>query len=232
MISIIIPTYNEETAILSTIRSVQARSHEVSCEVIVADGQSTDRTVELAEPFARIVVSARGRAKQMNAGSGQARGDILFFLHADVSIPQGALSEIEKKITGEGYDGGGFSNVFSAHNDRIKKLGRIMNFRLRDNDRSANTLFFGDNGIFVRRQAFDKLSGFRDIPIMEDFDFSDRMRKQFRVVRILQPKLVISPRRHLQTGFVKTRLQWILIRKLFRAGVSAETLARLYPHVR
>jgi rSAM/selenodomain-associated transferase 2 len=232
MISIIIPTYNEESTIRSTILSIHSCSDDVQREVIVADGQSTDRTIKLAAPHARIVVSARGRANQMNAGAGRARGDILLFLHADVTLPRGALNEIEKAISAEGYDGGGFSNIFSAHNDRIKRLGRIMNLRLRDNDRPGNTLFFGDNGIFVRREAFSSLRGYRDIPIMEDCDFSDRMRKQFRVVRILHPQLVLSPRRHLQSGFVKTRLQWILIRRLYQAGVSAEKLARLYPHVR
>jgi len=77
-----------------------------------------------------------------------------------MELPPGAIAEIRRKVLIEGYDGGGFSNVFSRHNTRIKRLGRVLNLRLRDNDHAGNTVFFGNNGIFVRRRVFDALGGF------------------------------------------------------------------------
>ncbi len=95
-----------------------------------------------------------------------------------------------------------------------------------------NTIFFGDNGIFVKRTVFEALGGFKTIPIMEDYDFSKRLQEQFSVVRIGAPRLVVSPRRHVEAGFIKTRMQWILIKRLYQVGVSPHVLARWYRDVR
>lgn len=232
MISVIVPTYNEESRIETTLQSLFDHVNEADVEVLVSDGESEDRTVELAGKYGTVITGSRGRAKQLNRAARQARGDILFFLHADALLPEGALHQIARRVAVEGYDGGGFSNTFSSHNMKIKKLGRIMNFRIRDNDHAGNTVFFGDNGIFVKKSVFEALNGFRDLPIMEDYDFSIRMMKKYRVVRILEPRLVVSPRRHLKAGFLKTRLQWILIKRLYQAGVSPDVLAQWYADVR
>ena len=84
----------------------------------------------------------------------------------------------------------------------------------------------------MKRAVFGALGGFKPIPIMEDYDFSRRMKKQFNVVRIMDPKLVVSPRRHIKTGFIKTRLQWIIIKNLFLIGVAPESIAKWYRDVR
>jgi len=89
-----------------------------------------------------------------------------------------------------------------------------------------------NNGIFAKRTVFETLGGFKAIPIMEDYDFSMRMHEQFRVVRVCEPKLVVSTRRHLKAGFIKTRMQWILIKRLYKLGVSPYALARWYRDVR
>lgn len=178
MISIVIPTFNEESVIEETLVRLADRRREEDFELIVSDGQSTDATVMLASRHARVVSSERGRSRQLNRGADEARGDVLFFLHADAELPPGALIAIRRKLD-EGYDGGGFSNVFASHNRRIKLLGRILNLRLRDNDHAGNTRFFGDNGIFVRTPVFRTLSGFRDME-------SDRTR---RGRRLLPPRV-------------------------------------------
>jgi rSAM/selenodomain-associated transferase 2 len=232
MISVIIPTYNEEGRIEQAIASVLAYRDEAEIEIIVADGGSSDATVSLARANAKVVSTETGRARQLNAAAEEAGGDIFFFLHAHVTLPSGALTRIDRAINAEGKDGGGFSNVFSEHNQKIKRLGRLLNLRLRDNDHSGNTLFFGDNGIFVRREVFEALGGFKTMPIMEDYDFSKRMRERFEVVRISDPKLIVSSRRHVKAGFVRTRIQWILTRQLYQLGVSPDILARWYPKVR
>lgn len=232
MISVIIPTYNEERYLARAIESVLRQRDGVAYEIIVGDGGSSDNTVSLARRHARVVCCEKGRGAQLNAAAKRATGDIFFFLHAHVTLPPGALAMIERKVNREGYDGGGFSNVFSSHHSRIKRLGRLLNVRLRDNDHAGNTIFFGDNGIFVKRTVFETLGGFKTIPIMEDYDFSKRLQQQYRVVRIRAPRLIVSPRRHVKAGFVKTRVQWILIKRLYQVGVSPYALARWYRDVR
>jgi rSAM/selenodomain-associated transferase 2 len=233
MISIIIPTLNEESALENTLRGILQLHSEALLEIIVADGGSDDRTVSIASRYAMVVCSAKGKAIQLNTGALAARGDILFFVHADLWLPEGTIRRVDEWINELGYDGGGFSNVFSSHNQRIKLLGRMfhLEFRNREDD-VRNTLFFGDNGIFVRKTVFDLLGGFKLLPIMEDFDFSKRLSDRFRVARILEPKLVASPRRQLKAGFVKTHLQWLLIKRLFLWGVPAPILAKWYADVR
>lgn len=228
MISIIIPVLNEAGFIEEMLQSVLMLRDEADFEILVADGGSSDSTIRIASQYARIVESPAGRAIQQNTAARQASGDIFFFAHAHMTIPRGILRTIRETISEDEYDGGGFSNLFSEHNEKIKRLGRILNFRLFDNDHGENTIFFGDNGIFVRRAVFEAMGGFREIPIMEDYDFSQRLRSNYRVKRILQPRLRISPRRHLENGFLKTRLQWILIKKLYLMGVSPERLNRWY----
>lgn len=232
MISVIIPTYNEEERIEHAIASVLRHRDEAEVEIIVADGGSSDATVSLSRAHAQVVSSETGRARQLNTAAEQASGDIFFFLHAHITLPARALTMIDRAINAEGHDGGGFSNVFSKYNRKIKRIGRVLNLRVRDNDHPGNTVFLGDNGIFVRRAAFEALGGFKTVPILEDYDFSIRMRNRFRVARISDPKLVVSPRRHVKAGFVRTRIQWILIKRLYQMGVSPDILARWYPNVR
>lgn len=232
MISIIIPVYNEESCIEKTIQ----RLYNISCtckkEILVADGGSTDKTVAIASKLSKIIQSDKGKAKQMNTAAIQAKGDILFFVHADMTIPDGALSAIEKTVS-DGFDGGGFANVFDEYNEKIKRLGVLMNLRFFDKrEQSDRGVFYGDNGIFVKKSVFIKLNGFKETPIMEDYDFSLRMKKKFKVKQIKEPKLILSARRHLKAGFFKTRLQWIFIRKFYQWGISPYWLSKLYQDIR
>ncbi|MBA3971593.1 MAG: TIGR04283 family arsenosugar biosynthesis glycosyltransferase [Bacteroidetes bacterium] len=232
MISIIIPTYNEGSVLEKTL----LRLSEISCkegkEIIIADGGSEDSTVEIAKKYARVVKSGKGKAKQLNEGAKHAKGDILFFVHADMFVPDGALTAMCNQLE-EGFDGGGFANEFDEHNEKIKQLGTILNFRFfRVGEQSDRCIFYGDNGIFVKKGVFEKLGGFKEIPIMEDYDFSLRMKKYFKVRQIKYPKLIVSSRRHVDAGFFKTRIQWILIKKLYLLGISPHALARWYADVR
>lgn len=232
MISIIVPTLNEETIIRSTLENLCHITKGQSHEIIVSDGGSQDYTAKIARQYTNVINSKKGKSIQLNAGAKKAKGRILFFLPADASIPKDALEAIETKIFGQGYDGGGFSNVFFEHNKKIKTLGRIMNFRMFDNDHERNLIFYGDNGIFCKKEVFERLGGFKRIPIMEDFDFSRRMRDNFKSVRIMHPKLILSPRRHISKGFVKTRFHWIIIKRLYLLGVSPHVLKKMYADIR
>lgn len=149
-----------------------------------------------------------------------------------MTLPKDALKVIEHKINFEGYSGGGFANMFSSYNEKIKLLGRLLNLRIVNREQSDNKIFYGDDGIFVKKSIFEKLGGFKEIPIMEDYDFSVRLKKEFRLVKIDNPKIIVDSRRHVNAGFIKTRVQWITIRKLYKLGVSPFLLAKWYKDVR
>ena len=112
MISVIIVAYNEEVVIHSVIQDLRNQQFEGSYELLLADGGSTDKTVTLArEAGVAIVISRKGKAKQMNEAAKMATGDILFFVHADMKLPENVFSVIQQHVD-DGIEGGGFSNVF------------------------------------------------------------------------------------------------------------------------
>ena len=233
MISAIIIAYNEEPFILSIINELEKQRYGDTYEIILADGGSTDHTVALAQKEGiKIVYCRKGKACQMNDAAKIAKGPILFFVHADMKLHDHTFSNIQRQID-RGIDGGGFSNVFDRHNEKIKYLGKLMNFRLFDKrEQSDKGIFYGDNGIFVKKEVFHSLGGFKEIPIMEDYDFSIRMRQRFKVKKIKEPSIIVSARRHIKAGFLKTRFQWVMIKKLYQLGVSPERLARWYKDIR
>lgn len=233
MISAIIVAYNEEEYINSIISTLRKQKFSSAFEILLADGSSTDKTVSLAKQEGIIIVNCRkGKACQMNDAAKVANGDVLFFVHADMQLADNTLSAIQEQID-QGYDGGGFANVFDAYNDKIKNLGTWMNFRIfSKKEQSDKGLFYGDNGIFVKKSVMNTLKCFREIPIMEDYDFSIRMKKHFKVIKIKNPCIVVSARRHVKAGFFKTRFQWIAIRKLYKWGISPRVLAKWYVDVR
>ncbi len=233
MISVIIVAYNEEEHIKSIITTLKKQHYSGDYEIILADGNSTDKTVLLAEQESiSVVICRKGKACQMNDAAKVAHGDVLFFVHADMKLANNTLSAIQNKMS-LGYDGGGFANIFDTHNDKIKKLGTWMNFRFfSKKEQSDKGIFYGDNGIFVKHEVFNTLTGFKEIPIMEDFDFSKRMRQDFKIIKIKEPPIVLSSRRHIKAGFYKTRFQWVAIKKLYLWGVSPKLLNKWYGDIR
>jgi len=233
LISAIIVAYNEEDWINSIIDELEKQTHS-NFEIILADGGSTDNTVSLANQRGiKTVACPKGKALQMNEAAEKANGKILFFVHADMQFSENTLSIIDECVLKNNIDGGGFANVFDKHNDKIKRLGTWLNFRFFDNrEQSDKGIFYGDNGIFVKKKVFEALEGFKKIPIMEDYDFSMRMSSQFQTKKIYEPCITVSARRHEKSGFLKTRLQWIFIRKLYKLGVSPFKLVNWYKDVR
>lgn len=234
MISIIILAYNEAACIQAVISELKNQHFLGEYEIILADGGSIDATVALARrQGVRIVNARKGKALQMNDAVKIANGAVLFFVHADMEFPKNTLETIQKNIDA-GFDAGGFANVFKNHNDKIKSLGNWVNFRFLDRrEQSDKGLFYGDNGIFVRTTVFNALGGFKEVPIMEDYDFSVRLKEMgYTTVKIKEISIVVSERRHVKAGFFKTRFQWVMIRKLYNWGVSPELLAKWYGDVR
>ena len=221
-ISVIIPTLNEESHIEKTLQSVIKQ--EGNYEFYVVDGGSTDNTVVIAKRYACVISSKRGRAIQMNAGAKLCKGDILLFLHADTLLPDNAFREIRKRMKDDTVVGGSFYIEFDADNFILRGISFISRFDFR-------IFHFGDQGIFVRRDVFQALRGYKEIPIMEDYDFYKRLAGQGKVVLLRMP--VISSARK----FVKKRVvRQLLINKLvvlsYLAGVDIQTIKRFYDDMR
>ena len=220
LISVIIPTLDEEVSLPVTLR--QLADHP-DVELIVVDGGSTDRTIEIAQQFTPYVfVSRPGRARQMNVGARHATGDILLFLHADTFLMPGALDEIQRRIVGDGAIGGAFDLHVDSGRRRCQVAARVASHR-------AHWLRLpsGDQGIFVWRQVFGALGGFPEIPLMEDVAFARRLRRAGRLI-FLPFGLVTSGRHWNANGVLKTMFVnwWVTI--LFFLGIPPRQLRRIH----
>ena len=194
MISVIIPTLNEERLLGPTLHCLQRETH--AHEIIISDGGSTDGTIARAErSSARVITSPqRGRAHQMNAGAAVARGSIFLFLHADTLIPRGGLDRIHQAFTREHAIGGGFARQYDSSNPVLRVTCYLATLRCR-----RTGLFLGDQGLFVRRDVFRDLDGFQATTRCEDIDLSRRMARRGRMVMIETP-VVSSARRFRRRG--------------------------------
>ncbi len=227
LISAVIPTLDERDGLTATLDHVATLGGH--WEVVVADNGSTDGTPELAATHpagVRVVVTpAGGRAAALNAGAEAARGDLLVFLHADSRLPGDAHSSLVAAAGDPAVVGGNFALRFDG-DDRFSRmlsgtyaLQRRLGF------------YYGDSSVWVRREAFRRLGGFRPLPIMDDYDFVRRLERLGPTACLPGPALT-SSRRWRQLGVVRTVLSWVVIRWLFVAGVAPERLAGLYRRVR
>jgi rSAM/selenodomain-associated transferase 2 len=233
-VAIVVPTLNEETTIVNTLRAALAAlgppaARHAGDELVVSDGGSTDRTVELARTLgARVVTGPAGRGGQLNRGAAATTAEILLFLHADTTLPAGALAAIRGALGGSGGQpiGGAFLMRFDDDRPLLRLGGWLINLRTR-----ATRLPLGDQAHFVARAAFSQLGGYRDWPILEDLDFAWRLRRHGRTV-ILKQRVTTGARRFVELGVARTVATNWLIWFLFVAGVSPRRLARLYSQVR
>jgi rSAM/selenodomain-associated transferase 2 len=220
-ISVVIPVLNEERTITETIRHTAGLGLH---EIIVVDGGSTDQTRARAESLgiARVLTSRPGRARQLNAGAKICRSDVLLFLHADTHLPQSARKSIESGLVNGLVVGGRFDVQFDTDSIWSRTVGTFMNIRSR-----VTRISTGDQAIFVRRGVFEQLGGFSDIPLMEDIEFSTRLKRRGPTVA-LHDRVVTSFRRWEQQGPLRTILLMWALRFLYWIGVSPHRLARLY----
>jgi rSAM/selenodomain-associated transferase 2 len=221
-LSIVVPALNEATGIVATLQSLaalRAGGHEV----IVADGGSDDATATLAAAHAdRVFVAPRGRARQMNAGAAQARGEVLLFLHADTLLPDAAAKAVLGAVAA-GAAWGRFDVAIAGRSRWLRLVATLMNLRSR-----LTGIATGDQAVFVRRDVFDAVGGFADQPLMEDIELSRRLRRLAGPPACLRARVRTSGRRWEQHGVWRTVwLMWTLRWRYWR-GTPADELARAY----
>lgn len=222
--SIVIPVLNEADMIPDALSRLQPLQHQ-GTELIVADGGSTDRGPDLArECGVRVVHTARGRAAQMNAGAGIATGKYLLFLHVDTRLPENAGLALTK-VFATGAAWGRFDVQLSGKQSLLRVVETLMNRRSR-----LTGIATGDQAMFVRRDLFEHIGGFPEIPLMEDVALSKRLNRIARPV-CLRERVVTSSRRWEKNGIVRTILLMWQLRLLYFLGTDpAKLAARYYEH--
>lgn len=225
MISIIIPTVDEARMLPRLLADL--RGQEVPSEIILVDGGSRDDTVPRAREYrVKVVHSAPGRGTQLRAGAGAASGDILLFLHADSLFPMGGLARIEEILECSRIVGGNFRLLFDGDSGFACWLtGFYAWIRKRG-------LYYGDSGVFVRRDVYDALGGVRPIALMEDYDFTRRLERFGETCCIDDPPLITSSRRFEGRHPLRIVWGWLKIHALFYLKVSPDRLARMYDRKR
>jgi len=233
-ISVIIPTLNEERTIAATLAHTTSLGFD---ELIVVDGGSTDDTPALLESYrlktqssalspVHWVTAPAGRARQMNEGAKASRGEVLLFLHADTQLPRDATTVINRALADRRMVGGRFDVRFDRPSMWGTIISKTMNWRSR-----LSGLATGDQALFVRRPIFEQMGGFADMPLMEDIEFSGRL-KQAGATAALTATVTTSFRRWEQQGPLRTILLMWTLRFLYWIGISPSHLVKWYTDVR
>ena len=199
-ISVIIPTLNEEKTISRCLEDIVDDPH---IEIIVSDGGSTDRTVEIAERYkdVKIISSPMGRGVKMNAGASYAHGEILLFLHADCILSTEAILNIRDIFENNRIVGGAFKIKLLSDKLPYRLIETGINFRSR-----VFKLPYGDQGLFVKRTVLMEMGGFKEMNVCEDLDFICRLKRCGKIA-ILNEKIFSSVRRWENSGILRTSLR-------------------------
>lgn len=224
-ISLIVCTYNESSTAKQLAKQLAALNGQ--CEVIIADGGSTDGTREMLSTDFKVIDCPKGRGRQLNRGVAASHGDILFFMHADSVLPPDALAQIREVM--RNYRAGCFGITFPHSTIAMACCQRLSNFRAR-----CRKVMFGDQGIFIERALFAELGGFREIALMEDYQLSLDLAQRKIAYGMCTQRIQTSDRRY--AGNMLHQLvvmrQMTKLRKRYRNGEDPEILAREYRDLR
>jgi rSAM/selenodomain-associated transferase 2 len=222
-VSVIIPTLNEENCLAETLEDLRRQQPH---EILVVDGGSSDATVARAASADRVFQGPRGRALQMNLGASQARGDVLLFFHADCSLEEGALAAAEQCLDQRGVVAGCFHMQVRSGDLVYRLIDACATARVR-----WTGLIYGDQGLFVKKELFQRVGGYPCVGLMEDVFLSKILRRQGRVAMAAR-RIFVSPRRWQRQGVIRQTFRNWTLTALAAGGVHPDRLAGLYPVVR
>jgi rSAM/selenodomain-associated transferase 2 len=221
LLSVIVPA-RDEAQVLPQLMVDLAPLRAAGAELILVDGGSQDATCDLAkEGVDQLLQSAPGRALQMNAGAAVARGDYLWFVHADTRIDAVAIRSLLDALARHPV-WGRFDVRLSGDGLALRLIGAMISLRSR-----LTGVATGDQGIFVAREAFERLGGYAEMPLMEDLELSRRLKRLARP-RCLRPALLTSSRRWERHGIWRTVLLMWRLRLAYYCGANPDQLARVY----
>ncbi len=224
VISIIIPAVNEAGGISQAIARLRELDSSISREIIVVDGDPRGHTVRAVRDSGVIsAITGRGRARQMNLGASLATGDVLLFLHADTSLPADALVRVKAAMDDGRYVAGAFELGIDTPRRLFRITERYVALRTR-----LTRVPFGDQAIFIRKDYFDKIGGYADIPVMEDVEIMRRIRKRGDEIFIVPEQAVTSARRWEKEGILYCTFRNWALQLSYAAGVPPERLAKWY----
>ncbi|MFW5737138.1 MAG: TIGR04283 family arsenosugar biosynthesis glycosyltransferase [Halanaerobium sp.] len=226
-LSVVIPTLNEAENIAELIDFIN--NQEVQVEIIIADGNSQDGTVEIAKKKGAKVINcqAASRGLQLNQGAAAADAPLLLFLHADSELQSSALNSLVKKMKEKPAKiGGCFKLKIKSEHPLLKFISWSSNLRAKHLN-----LIFGDQGIFIRKKVFKELGGFPEIDLMEDWEFSKKMAAAGDLL-FLDKKIYTSARRWEEYGVLRTILLMHKIKILYKLGYEPEKLKKIYKDAR
>lgn len=191
-------------------------------EIIIADAGSNDKTTDIARPLAdKVIRCKKGRGLQMNMAAVEAKFDILWFLHADTLVPADAIELINKALQ-KHCEWGRFNIRLSGSAYLFRIIENMINLRSR-----LTGIATGDQGIFIKRESFDAVQGYKNIPLMEDIEISKKLKKISSPACLTQ-RLITSSRRWEEHGIIKTIILMWQLRLLYFLGVSPDKLATKY----
>lgn len=221
MISVVIPVLNEAAGIEGCLRSLMG--WQDCLDIIVVDGGSQDDTLEKVQIFpVKLVQSGRGRGLQMNQGAAIATGEILLFLHSDTQLPETFIEEIEITLAQPKVIAGAFPLRIDDPRPSLRWIETLVQWRSQ-----FLQLPYGDQGIFLRRADFQKLGGYAELAIMEDYEFIQRL-KRYGKVAIASHPVITSSRRWQKLGVWRTTGINQLMILGYHLGIPSQTLRRWY----
>ena len=224
ILSIIVPVFHEGEKINDLLGYLNRLDSEKNLEIIVVDGVQEKDTLRAIHSNHVIKISSeKGRAKQMNAGASVANGEILIFLHADTELPGQALKKIYSLVGEKAYVGGAFDLGIKSDKFIFKIVSTLASLRSR-----LSRIPFGDQAIFIRREYFNQIGGYKEMPLMEDVELMRRIKKSGNKIRIFYDRVMTSPRRWEKEGVIYCTLRNWTLQALYFLGMSPDRLAKFY----
>jgi rSAM/selenodomain-associated transferase 2 len=222
--SVIVPALHEAEEINKLIEHLNRLDSEKASEIIVVDGDPERDTLKAIHTNNVFKISSgKGRARQMNAGASVARGEILIFLHADTELPPCAFRRINAFLPRKEYVGGAFDLGIKSDKPIFKVIAFLASLRSR-----LSRIPFGDQGIFIRREYFNDIGGYKQIPLMEDVELMSRIRRSGKKIKIFYDRVKTSPRRWEREGVLYCTLRNYANQLLYFLGVSPHKLVNWY----